>query len=113
MRVTTEVWVGALLRRMFGEGDYGLVERRGASEAGAVFLRVLHRDGTGSLLGPAPQVAFDTEKPRDRCFEMRLSGVSADEIDALLERERRFDPDLWIVELETDDPSTYVEIMPV
>ena len=39
MRVTSEFFVSALIRRVFSSGGFAAVERRGATEAGAVFLR--------------------------------------------------------------------------
>ena len=112
MRLTTAVWTSALVRRLFGDGDYAVIERRGAGEAGAVFVRVRHRNGTATLFAPAPQAIFDEKKPQDRVFERRLMSVANEDVDALLERETRFDPDLWIVELETERPEDYLEIMP-
>ncbi|MEP2580565.1 MAG: DUF1491 family protein, partial [Roseibium sp.] len=38
MRVTSEFFVSALVRRVFGEGGFAAVSRRGAPEAGAVFV---------------------------------------------------------------------------
>ena len=38
----------------------------------------------------------------DRLFECRLKDAEADEASAFLEREKRFDPDLWIVDLELE-----------
>lgn len=110
MRVKTDIWVGALARRLFAGGCYAAVERRGAAEAGAIFLRVRHRDGSESLLAPAPQSLFDDESSGDRLFERRLSAVGGEEVDALIARELSFDPDLWLVEIETDEPEAFVTI---
>ncbi|WP_136658592.1 DUF1491 family protein [Nitratireductor sp. XY-223] len=112
MRLTTEMWVKALLRRVFGDGGFAAVERTGSAEAGAIFIRVRGREGDQSLLSPAPQSLFDTAKPSDRTFEIRLAACDGDAVDAVLERERNFDPDLWVVEIETDDPERYLSVMP-
>ena len=112
MRLTSEMWVKALVRRVFGDGGFAVVERPGSPEAGAVFIRVRGRDGTQSLLSPAPQSLFDTAKPSDRTFETRLENCSSDDVDAVLDRERDFDPDLWVVEIETGEPERYFTIMP-
>lgn len=78
------------------------MEYRGASEAGAIFIRTRARDGRETLFGPAPQSYFEEAGPLDRQFECRLADGSASEIDALITRERGFDPDLWLIELEVD-----------
>ena len=112
MRLTSDVWVKALVRRVFGDGRFAAIERRGSAEAGAIFIRIRKRDGLECLLGPAPQSHFDSAKPSDRSFELRLDHCEGGEIDALLEREGNFDPDFWVVEIETDEPEQYVAIMP-
>lgn len=103
MRVTSELFVAALIRRVFSSGDFAAVERKGAAEAGAIFIRQRHRDGLETLYGPAPQTAFDAGEADDRCFEVRLAHAEPDAVADLLARETKFDPDLWVVELEIDD----------
>ncbi len=112
MRLTSELWVKALMRRVFGEGGFAAVERTGAPEAGAIFIRVRSRNGGETLLAPAPQSLFESTNPGDRLFEGRIVDGTAENTDAALAREIEFDPDLWVVEIETDHPETYVEITP-
>lgn len=102
MRVTSDLYVSALLRRIFSSGGFGAIERRGATEAGAIFIRQRFRDGLETLYGPAPQSFFD-EDDTDRRFEIRAGRTEAAACDAIIEREARFDPDLWVVEIEADD----------
>ena len=110
MRVKSEIWIGVLLRRVFAAGGYAAIERRGADEAGAVFVRVRHRDGLCSLFAPAPQSFFETDRPGGRIFEERVVRRPAGEVDALLAREASFDPDFWVVEVEVDAPADYLDI---
>jgi len=110
LRLTADLFVSALLRRIFADGGTGVIEARGAAQAGAVFIRVRHRDGAESLLAPAPQSLFDTARPEDRMFELRLTRSDAPTVSDLLARERRFDADIWIVEIETDAPDRYVTL---
>ena len=102
MRVIADLFVSALIRRVFGSGGFAAVERRGASEAGAIFIRQRFRDGLETLYGPAPQSVFD-EGDDDRRFEIRAERCEAADCDAIIAREVRFDSDLWLVELEADD----------
>lgn len=104
MRVTTDLWVSALARRVFSTGGFAAVVKRGATEAGAVFILSRNR-GEVVLFGPAAQASYDIAKPDERYFQ-RI-GEDSDEaaLDAKLEREKRFDPDLWILEIEPGNTS--------
>jgi hypothetical protein len=103
MRLKSGIWVAAYLRRCNIEGAAAVVRRRGADEAGAVFIKISKLDGTAVLYGPAPQSVFDDARPADRIFTMTLGrdkAASDADVEARLTREIRFDPDLWIVEVE-------------
>lgn len=100
MRVTTDLWVSALLRQVFGSGGFAAVIKRGAMEAGAVFILTRDRLGEVGLFGPAPQTSYDSARPDDRHFLQLKNDESPELLEARLEREKRFDPDIWIVEIE-------------
>ena len=103
MRLKSGIWVAAYVRRCHVEGAFAAVRKRGADEAGAVFITINNLDGSGVLYGPAPQSAFDTEMPLDRLFTLvlgRQGPVPEADIDARLKRESGFDPVLWCVEVE-------------
>jgi hypothetical protein len=59
--------VAAYLRRCQTEGIFGAVRRRGAEEAGAVFVKVALLDGNAMLYAPAPQTVYDDSRPAERC----------------------------------------------
>lgn len=99
MRLKSAIWVSAFLRRCTVEGIFGAVLRKGAEEAGAVHVIVNHLDGTCHLFGPAPGGAYDDMGERRWIIEISPPQTPADAT-ALLERRLRFDPDLWIVEVE-------------
>ena len=102
MRLKSSIWVSAYLRRVQVEGAFAVLRRRGAEEAGAVFVKVNRLDGTAQLYGPAPQTAFDEARPSDRAFVAlaKLDPAPEAEIETMLSRQLKYDPDLWIVELE-------------
>ncbi len=103
MRLKSAIWVSAYLRRCSVEGAFAAVRRHGADEAGAVFIKVDRLDGTAALYGPAPQSAFDDDQPAERMFTAVLGAdmpVPEADVEARLVREIKFDPDLWIVEVE-------------
>ena len=101
MRLKSSIWVAAYLRRCQTEGMFGAVRRRGAEEAGAVFVKTALLDGTAMLYTPAPQTAYDDSRPVERVFaRMSPEPVSEQAVEERLAKEIRFDPDIWIVEIE-------------
>ena len=113
MRLKTALWVAAYLRRCEIEGVFGVLRRRGAEEAGAVFVRINRLDGTSDLFGPAPQSAFEAAEGTARAFTPSLAVQPAadTEVDAYLAREVKFDPDVWIVEIEDRAGRNFLDIV--
>jgi hypothetical protein len=102
MRLKSGIWVAAYIRRCQIEGAQAMLRRRGADEAGAVFIKVSRLDGSAEVFAPAPQTAFDEARPSDRAFARALKAERATEADAeaYLAKQIKFDPDVWIVEVE-------------
>lgn len=102
MRLKSGMWVAAYIRRCQIEGAQAMLRRRGADEAGAVFIKIARLDGTAQVYGPAPQTAFDEARPTDRAFVacLKADAPSEPDAEAYLARQIKFDPDVWIVEVE-------------
>jgi hypothetical protein len=113
MRLKTALWVAAYLRRCQVEGVAAVVRRRGAEEAGAVFIRICRLDGTSDLFSPAPQSEFDAVREADRAFSPSLKQRPAPDeaVEAYLAREIKFDPDVWIVEVEDRAGRNFLDIV--
>ncbi len=113
MRLKTALWVAAYLRRCAIEGVFGVLRRRGAEEAGAVFVRINRLDGTSDLFGPAPQSAFEAAEGTARAFTPSLASLPAAdaEVEAYLAREVKFDPDVWIIEIEDRAGRNFLDIV--
>ena len=111
MRLKSSIWVAAYIRRCHGEGAFAAVRRRGAEDAGAIFIKLNLLDGTGYLFGPAPQAVFDDTRPADRAFTLCLGDkpVAEEKIEERLMREVRFDTDLWIIEIEDRAGRNFLE----
>jgi hypothetical protein len=102
MRLKSAIWVSAYVRRCMIEGAYAVVRRRGAEEAGAIFVKIDRLDGSADLFGPAPQSEFDEARPGDRAFIacLRAQPRSNEEVEKYVARQIEFDPDIWVVEVE-------------
>lgn len=101
MRLRADIWVSAYLRRCAVEGAVATLRRRGAAEAGAIFVKVDRLDGRTALFAPAPQTEF-SERAIERLWTRahRDEWIESAEVEKRLTREISFDPDLWIVEVE-------------
>lgn len=91
------------MRQATLEMGFAAVLKKGATEAGAIMI--IHRlpHGQLDLYGPAMQSFYDDNASRERCFEARLTAASEQAISAFIEKEQRFDPDIWVVELEVTE----------
>lgn len=112
MRLTSEFWVAALVRRVNGDGAFAALSHKGAAEAGAIFIKFRNTDGTYNLFGPAPQMVYDETKPDERQFTLLKTGVAEMDINDDLDKQKRWDRDLWIVEIE-DFRGERTELFPV
>ena len=100
MRIKSEIWVKAYLRRCQVQGVPAVVARRGDEHAGAIYICLNRLDGTLRLYGPAPAglEGGDVERRWVNCFA--TSVITENEAAAYLARQVKFDADIWIVEVE-------------
>jgi hypothetical protein len=113
MRLKSAIWVAAYLRRCQTAGVFGAVRRRGAEEAGAVFVKVATLDGNATLYVPAPQTVYDDSRPIERFFMATTpQPVPEQSVEDRLTKEIRFDPDVWIVETEDRAGRHFLDLAP-
>lgn len=94
------------MRRCQNSGGFACLIRRGADQAGAIFVTLRGREGRCDLFAPAPQILLSDHSGDERIFEHVLQGVDMAAVEKRLESEMRFDPDIWIIEVEgiAEDP---------
>ncbi len=100
MRLKSEIWVKAYLRRCTVNGANAVIVRHGDDDAGAIFIMVRDGAGQASLFAPAPTGLDGAEY--DRRWVAALKGHAASEADVerRLQREAEFDEDVWIIEVD-------------
>jgi hypothetical protein len=104
MSVKSAIWVKAHLRRCNSSGISAMLIKRGAEEAGAIYVKINRLDGSVILLGPAPGPAHDERGSRRWSRLIADHPVAEGEADSYLQRLRSIDPDIWIIEIE--DPKS-------
>jgi hypothetical protein len=103
-RLKAGIFVRALIRRVEVGGASAYVVRKGTEEAGAVYLKLSRLDGTYTIL----------EQVRRGEGDLAWMKPIGDAIDderakAYFDKQVRFDPDLWIVEIEYRDGRAFVD----
>ncbi len=111
MQLRADFWVSAFIRRCEIEGAIAVLRRRGAPEAGGIYIKLDRLDGTAALYGPAPR--GDTGTLDERRF-LRLhkdEWIDPPDAEARLKRAITFDSDIWIVEVEDRRGRTFVDVV--
>jgi hypothetical protein len=93
-RLRAGVWVAAYLARLRAEAIPAFVVSRGDETAGAVLVKCATLDGNAKAF----QRSFDP-MTGFRTWMVLAEGGDA-EVDAAIARQRRYDPDLWVIEVE-------------
>jgi hypothetical protein len=103
-RLKTEIRVAAQLRRAAAAGAFATVARKGDADAGAVAVKV--------YLGARRARLFveGRDEKGEPLWRQPLGG-EADEaaVDQFLDKEVRFDRDLWIIEIEDREGRTFAD----
>jgi hypothetical protein len=111
MRLKSNIWVGAYLRRCQVNGVFGAVRRRGAEEAGAIFVKLALLNGQAVLFTPAPQTVYDDSRPTERIFTpSSVQPLPEEAVEERLAKEIRFDPDVWIIEIEDREGRHFLDL---
>lgn len=111
MRLRSDIWVSAYLRRCATEGSFATLRRRGAAEAGAIFVKIDLQHGECLLFGPAPQSELRNDGIDRQWTRLHSDDVIASAIaEERLKREISFDPDLWIVEVEQSGGRHFLDL---
>lgn len=93
-RLTSEIWVAAYLTRLRLATIPAYIIRKGDATAGAVLVKLSTLDGRATAF----QRSFDLITGLRR-WVVLAEGAEAD-VDASIARQRGFDPDLWVIEIE-------------
>ncbi|CAN0127791.1 unnamed protein product [Chrysoparadoxa australica] len=105
-RLTARFWVDAYLARLRLTDIPAFVIAHGDDNAGAVLIKLNTLDGQARAFTRGFDLMTGDRKWTD------LTSGSERDVDEAITRQRRFDPDLWVIEVEDkqgrhllDDPS--------
>ena len=103
-RLKAGIFVRAIIRRAEVAGASAYVARHGSEEAGAIILKISRPDRTSMVLTQA-------RRGEGELVWVKPLGDAADDAraSAYFEKQIRFDPDLWIVEIEDREGRAFVD----
>jgi hypothetical protein len=95
LEISTDVWVGALIRRAELGGAFATVVRKGDPRAGAVLVKAFNPRTREAVL-----YASAWRGEGERVWMQPISSEIEADLDAYIEKARARDQDLWVVEIE-------------
>jgi hypothetical protein len=107
-RLPAHLEAAGILRLAESQGGFATVLARGHREAGTILLVTLCRGGPAQLFERMPALdgsrAFVSTKLQDPEKPLEFSDYLA--------RRQRQDPDIWILEVDIDDPQRFIANLP-
>lgn len=104
-RLPAHLEVSGLLRAAQAEGDFGMVLHKGDRDGGTILVVMLDKQGLGTLYERMPQL------DGTRKWSLVKAQVSDNktEFEDYLDRRKRQDRDVWIVELTVAKPQRFIQ----
>ncbi len=102
-RLTADFWVRAYLWRCALADIPAYVTARGDPTAGAVLVKLATLDGQARVFQRSFNLMTGT-----RAWVILTEGPEP-EVDATISRQRRHDPDLWVIEIENRSGKTLLD----
>ncbi|MGB7204682.1 MAG: DUF1491 family protein [Anderseniella sp.] len=109
MSVKADIWIAAYRRRCEMAAMPCVIVRKGAPEAGSIYISIRISDEHNWLMGPPVGPSVDDQG--DRIFEEIFEkAVPQEEIDRYLARQAGYDPDIWVIEVEDRDGKAFLRV---
>ena len=107
-RLPAHLEISSLIRLAQNHGGHAMVLHKGERDAGTILIISMFRGKDAQLFERMPQLdgtrpfvptkSQDSEKPK--------------EFDEYVERRRRQDPDIWVLEVDIDSPERFIALLP-
>jgi hypothetical protein len=98
-RLKSGIWIQAQIRLCSIANLPTYVGKKGDADAGAIFLRINKLDGSNFIYSQTRDISGDI------AWSQANSGDALSDSEAFeyLEKQQKYDPDLWILEIEDPD----------
>ena len=98
-RLSAEMQVQSLLRKVNQEGGFGVVLKKGDRISGSILIQCVEKGENTRLLERMP--SLDNAPSWQQIWPQGTD--KKQELPEYLERRYRFDPDIWLIELDIPD----------
>ena len=102
-RLASSVLVGGLIRKAQADGGFAAVLAKGDAMAGAILVVLTER-------AACPR-AFERILQPDGAYAWKTAGEGDEAIRELIARRLRFDPDMWVLELDVPSAERFAAEM--
>jgi hypothetical protein len=107
-RLPAHLEVASLIRLAQAQGGMATVLAKGERDAGTVLVAIMRRGEKGALYERMPDLDGSRRFTLTRTQDETEPGAFGDYLD----RRRRQDPDIWILEVDMDDPQEFLSLLP-
>jgi hypothetical protein len=107
-RLPAHLEAASIMRLAESLGGFATVLARGERDAGTILLAIICRGGPAQLYERMPGI----DGSRDFVATKLQTPDNPSEFTEYLERRRRQDPDIWILEVDIDAPERFTAILP-
>ena len=103
MLLSSDLWVSALIRRAEIGGAFATVVRKGDARAGTVIVKAYDTSNRQARLYTE---AFGADG--ERLWIQPVQSDMESELDAYIQRQIGYDPDIWVVEIEDGEGRHFI-----
>lgn len=106
-RLPTSLWVSGLIRQVQTAGGFATVLHKGEATQGAVLIVVREKTGQEQVLSKV----LGSDGQRHWAVMACTDPASPDKVTQYIVAQRRYDPDLWVVELDIAHAQRFIADM--
>ena len=107
-RLPAHLEISSLIRLAQANGGNAMVLNKGERDAGTILLVTMCRGSDARLYERMPQLdgsrSFIVTKSQDT--------EKQNEFSEYIQRRAQQDPDIWVLEVDVDDPERFIEVLP-
>jgi hypothetical protein len=107
-RLPAHLEVAGLIRMVETDGGFATVLARGEKDAGTVLILTMYRGEEAILFERMPQL----DGTRPYIAAKRQNAENKQEIFEYIEKRRKQDPDIWVIEADVADPARFIALLP-